>query len=135
LIFIFDNNVLISAALLKNSIPDLAFDKAKHNGIILSSRSTLHELFSTLIKEKFDKYTHIETRLEFLFEFKEISKEISVCHSVIACRDPKDNMYLELALSGNANVIVTGDRDLLTLHPFRSIPIVTPKHFLDSFEI
>jgi uncharacterized protein len=46
------------------------------------------------------------------------------------CRDPKDNKYLELAVSGKAEAIVTGDTDLLVLHPFRDIQIVTPQEFL-----
>ena len=41
-------------------------------------------------------------------------------------------MYLELALFGKADCIITGDPDLLVLHPFENIPIITPKEFLDS---
>jgi predicted nucleic acid-binding protein len=51
---VFDNNVLISAALLKNSIPDLAFKKAKEEGFLLSSTDTIKELSRVLIKEKFN---------------------------------------------------------------------------------
>ena len=47
------------------------------------------------------------------------------------CRDPKDNMILELAVSGRADVIVTGDQDLLVLDPFQGIRIVTPEAFLE----
>jgi predicted nucleic acid-binding protein len=50
-----------------------------------------------------------------------------------ACRDPKDDMYLELALSGKAECIITNDEDLLSLHPFENIPIITPKEYLKSF--
>ena len=46
------------------------------------------------------------------------------------CRDPKDDQILELAVSGNADCIVTGDDDLLTLNPFRGIAIITPADFL-----
>jgi uncharacterized protein len=66
-------------------------------------------------------------------EVKEISKIIDVNQQVSVCRDPKDNMYLELALSGKADVIITGDNDLLILHPFINIPIITPKDFLDLY--
>ncbi len=50
-------------------------------------------------------------------------------------RDPKDNKFLELAVAGNADCIVTGDNDLLELHPFRNIRIITPKEFLTQFNI
>ena len=53
-------------------------------------------------------------------------------HTVTICRDPDDDMYLELALSGKADCIITGDPDLLVLNPFENIPIITPKEFLDS---
>lgn len=46
------------------------------------------------------------------------------------CRDPKDNKILEVAVEGKADVIVTGDKDLLVLHPFRGIPIIGPAEFL-----
>ena len=49
---------------------------------------------------------------------------------IIACRDPRDDKFLEVAVSGRAQVIVSGDEDLLTLHPFERIPIVTPARFL-----
>jgi uncharacterized protein len=48
------------------------------------------------------------------------------------CRDPKDNMFLELALSGNADLIISGDNDLLVLNQFRGIPVITPREFIDN---
>lgn len=56
--------------------------------------------------------------------------EVSVV--VAACRDNRDNKFLELGLSGNATSIISGDSDLLVLHPFRGISIVTPQRFLDQ---
>jgi len=114
-------------------VPNLAFKKAKLELVILSSVETIKELSLTLIKKKFNKYVDIETRLEFLFEFKEISKIIQIAHTVELCRDPKDNMYLELALSGKADLIITGDTNLLILHPFCNIPNITPELFIDNF--
>jgi putative PIN family toxin of toxin-antitoxin system len=52
---------------------------------------------------------------------------------ITECRDPKDNKFLELAVAGNADCIVTGDNDLLVLNPFRNIRIITPKEFIDQF--
>ena len=48
------------------------------------------------------------------------------------CRDPNDDKFLELALSGGADCIVSGDKDLLVLHPFRGVPIVTPRDFVSE---
>jgi predicted nucleic acid-binding protein len=49
---------------------------------------------------------------------------------ITACRDPSDNKFLEVAVAGEADLIVSGDDDLLVLNPFREIPIVTPRAFL-----
>ncbi|WP_459868116.1 putative toxin-antitoxin system toxin component, PIN family [Endothiovibrio diazotrophicus] len=49
------------------------------------------------------------------------------------CRDPKDNKFLELAVAGGASALITGDQDLLALHPFRGIPILAPADFLAQY--
>jgi predicted nucleic acid-binding protein len=55
---------------------------------------------------------------------------VDVTERVAACRDPKDDKFLELAVSGRASCIVSGDKDLLALHPFRGIAILNPAAFL-----
>lgn len=53
---------------------------------------------------------------------------------ITACRDPKDNIVLEVAVAGQADFIVTGDNDLLVLHPFEGISIVGTSQFLKALE-
>ena len=48
------------------------------------------------------------------------------------CCDPKDNKFLELAVAANASCLITGDNDLLVLHPFRNIPILNATDFLNN---
>lgn len=118
--FVIDANVIVSALLFKNSKPRQVFDKALDNGDILLSLPVLFELDRILSLEKFDKYLDKNERMAFLnylvkkAEFKEISETIR------ECRDPKDDKYLELAVSGEAKVIISGDSDLLVLNPFRN---------------
>jgi uncharacterized protein len=57
---------------------------------------------------------------------------VNVAETVTDCRDPRDNKFLELAVSGRATHIVTGDSDLLVLHPFRGIIVVSPSAFVTS---
>jgi predicted nucleic acid-binding protein len=57
---------------------------------------------------------------------------VQIIHVVRTCRDPKNDKFLELAANGSAGAIVTGDNDLLALHPFRGIPVLTPTAFLAS---
>ena len=54
---------------------------------------------------------------------------VTIKERIVACRDPTDDKFLELAVSGYADLIVTGDLDLLVLDPFRGIPIITPVVF------
>ena len=56
----------------------------------------------------------------------------TITDRITGCRDPKDDKFLELAVNGHADLIVTGDRDLLALNPFRGIPIVTPAAFVQG---
>ncbi len=60
------------------------------------------------------------------------SELVEIVDPVSACRDPEDNRVLELAVNGNAKLIVTGDTDLLVLNPFRDVRIVTPADFLKA---
>ncbi|MCF8358101.1 MAG: putative toxin-antitoxin system toxin component, PIN family [Prolixibacteraceae bacterium] len=131
---VIDNNVLISAALLKHSVPFKTFEKAVKTHVLLSSHRVLEEFLNTIFKPKFDRYFKDDlAKKGFVISFISTSTDINVKHHITLCRDPKDNMYLELALSGKAACIVTGDKDLLVLDPFRNIRIITPKEFLDQF--
>ena len=47
-----------------------------------------------------------------------------------ACRDPRDDKFLDVALGGGAKALITGDLDLLALHPFHDLPILSPAQFL-----
>jgi putative PIN family toxin of toxin-antitoxin system len=67
--------------------------------------------------------------MKFLSSFLIRAKKVPVALAISDCRDPKDNKFLELANDGNTGYIITGDKDLLTLHP-SGISIVTPAQFL-----
>ncbi|MBD2777542.1 putative toxin-antitoxin system toxin component, PIN family [Iningainema sp. BLCCT55] len=60
---------------------------------------------------------------------------VEVIEDISICRDPKDNKFLEVALGGSADYLVTGDNDLLVLSPFRGIPIITPVQFKEILEL
>ncbi|HBK97964.1 MAG TPA: putative toxin-antitoxin system toxin component, PIN family [Microcoleaceae bacterium UBA10368] len=131
--FVVDTNVLISALLFNNSVPFRAIELAEKQGIILYSEATLNELEQVLNRKKFNKYLSLEDRQVFLLKFISASELVSITEKIAVCRDEKDHKFLELAVSGNANVIVTGDLDLLVLNPFQSVEIITPDIFIDRF--
>jgi uncharacterized protein len=60
-----------------------------------------------------------------------IAERVSISCSLKVCRVPKDNMIFELAVSGRADSIVTGDQDLLALQSFREIPIIRPAKYVE----
>ena len=125
--------MLISAAISKGSKLRIAYDHALANGLLVRSSETLAEFASRIVKPKFDKYLLPEEKLLAVAHFKSRSIQVDVPLSVKACRDPNDGMFLSLALTVDAACIVTKDLDLLTLHPFRGTPILTPDEFLKEF--
>jgi len=89
------------------------------------------ELAEVLSRAKFDPYLTIDERQNFLRLFDRIAERIEVVRAIRVCRDPRDDKFLELAVEGEADIIITGDNDLLTLDPFQGISILTPARFLD----
>jgi uncharacterized protein len=128
---VFDANVFISALLLPSSMPRQAFDLALRAGKLLISKETLVELHTVLSRPKFERYVSAQQRDEFLTAVLRDAEVIEISQAITACRDPKDDMYLELSVNGAATHLVTGDDDLLILHPFRGIAIVQPKALVD----
>lgn len=122
----------MSSALLAGSVPRQAFDKALDEGTILISASVLLELAEVLSREKLNKYLLKEERMRFLFALLKETELTEVTIAITDCRDVKDNKFLELAVSGAADYIISGDQDLLILNPFRGIAILTPKEFLSD---
>jgi len=122
--------MIVSAALLTESTPRQAFDKALDQGKVLISVPVLLEFAEVLSRKKLDKYLLEEERMRFLVALLREAELVETTETVTDCRDAKDNKFLELALSGNADYVVSGDEDLLVLNPFRGIPILTAREFL-----
>ena len=130
--YVFDTNVIISALLFENSKPAQAFQSALANGEILLSLDLLEELNEVLGRKKFNRYVTNEEREEFLETLIERAVLIEIIEKIQECRDPKDDKVLELALNGEAQYIITGDRDLLVLNPFRNVRVITVEDFLKT---
>ena len=127
---VMDTNVTISAALLPRSTPRRALDQVLERGTLLISLATLAELNDVLCRPRFDSYLREAKRLEFLAALARESEPLEVTAEVSACRDPKDDMFLELALSGASTHLISGDNHLLALHPFRGVAILSPHDFV-----
>jgi putative PIN family toxin of toxin-antitoxin system len=121
---VIDTNVLVSGLLTQNSIPQQVYDYAIARATLLQSQATLSELERVLIRPKFDRYVSLERRLRFIAGLVNRVEYIDVNETLAICRDPKDNSLLELAASGQASHLITGDQDLLVLNPFTSLQAI-----------
>lgn len=130
--YVLDANVVVSALLFKDSVPGRAFEHARRHGTILVSDASLSELRSVLGRAKFDRYLTRTDRDGFLLALMQECELVGIDEVVRACRDPKDDHVLEVAVNGRATTIVTGDEDLLELSPFRGVEIVTPRHLIEA---
>jgi putative PIN family toxin of toxin-antitoxin system len=128
--YVFDVNVIVSALLFSDSVPGQAFFRGSDRGVLVVSPQLITELSDVLSRDKFDRYVAREDRERLLAGLIRDSDMIVPSTQVKACRDPDDDKILELAVSGGASLIVTGDKDLLELHPFRGIQIIKPADFL-----
>ena len=127
---VFDTNTLISHLLMPSGLPAKAVRKGLHEGQLIVSDDTLGELAEVLARAKFDRYISLADRQEFFRVFGRVVEKINIIRRVQACRDPGDDRFLELAINGQASHIITGDQDLLALHPFQSIQIITPLNYI-----
>jgi len=100
-------------------------------GRVLVSFATLAELYEVLSRKRFHRYVDEEDIRLFLVALTREAQWVDEDVEIRACRDAKDDKFLELAVSGQGTHIVTGDSDLLALNPFRSIEILPPHRFLE----
>ncbi len=132
---VLDTSTLVSAALYTGSVPDQALSKALEYFDLCASVETMAELEQVLNRGKFDRYRERDSRFAFVATIRRRSHLFAVELVGLSafdppCRDPKDNKFLALALFAEADAIVSSDEDLLVLHPWRGIPIVSPAEFL-----
>ena len=126
---VLDTNILVSAALKQKSMPGMAALLVERRGGMLKSLATEQQLFEVVVRPYFDSLIDPDTRA-WLRKLMAAAELVTITERVVACRDPTDDKFLEVAVNGHADLIVSGDQDLLTLNPFRDIAIVTPAAFV-----
>ena len=124
-----DTNVFISAALKEKTPPGTAVYLAAASHLLLKSTVTERELFVTLDRPRLAPLIPPDF-VDWLHELMAAAELVEITERIAACRDPKDDKFLELAVNGRADVLITDDRDLLALNPFRGVPIITPADFV-----
>jgi len=130
---VIDTGVLISGLIRPGGTTGNVL-KALRDGLftILYSNETILETVEVLGRDKFRLKYHVQpddiTALVNLIRLR--GEAVYVNQKVAECRDPKDDKFLEAVLAGKADCLVSGDQDLLSMDPFRDIPILSPSEFL-----
>jgi len=126
---VIDTNCIVSRLLVPQSVAAHAVRKAIDTAEVLMSDATLGELADVLSRGKFDRYISIEDRQQFFRRLARVVEVVPITHTVRVCRDPKDDKFLEVAVNGAADLIITGDEDLLVLNPYRDVRITKPAQY------
>jgi len=126
-----DTNIFVSAALKQGSLPGIALHQAAQHYILLKSATTEAQLFEVIARPYLAPLIRPETR-SWITQLMASAEPVTIVERVTACRDPTDDKFLELAINGHADLILTGDKDLLVLNPFRGILIVAPATFAQA---
>jgi uncharacterized protein len=128
-----DTNILVSGVIKPQGTIGAVIQRLRRRAYtLLLSRATLDEVVAVLHRPKLRiKYQLSDRILRATLRMIVLRSElVEPDVEITACRDPKDNQFLEVAVSGKADVIVSGDGDLRILTPYEGIPIIAPNQFL-----
>lgn len=126
-----DTNVFVSAVIKENSSPFIVLRWVDRHDGLLKSVATEQEVLRVLQRPRISALVVPSFRADAV-QLLAQAELITIAERIAVCRDPKDDKFLELAVNGKADLIVSGDADLLVLNPFRGIPIVPPAVFVRS---
>ena len=130
---VLDTGILISGLISpRGTIADVLHALRDGKFTAIYSTAMIVEMIDVFGRPKIQTKYHIKPDdITALVNFIRLRGELVIPNqTVTACRDPKDNKFLEAALAGEADAIVTGDNDLLVLNPFEGVNILRPAEFL-----
>ncbi len=132
---VIDTNVLLSAALSPKGAPAKLLDWLLVEGCLVFSTATFSELETRLWKPKFDRYITIERRQNLLREFNASALWIDISDAIAEqtfSRDPDDDVFIHTAMAAEVSRLISGDDDLLSLHPLGTLQILSPRAALNE---
>lgn len=134
---VIDTNILVRALIKPTGTVGPVLQRLRQGDYtLLYGMPLLEELVDVLNRPRLrDKYRLTEVDIRTVASLILLrGEEVKPIEPVTACRDPKDDKFLAVAVAGQADALVSGDEDLLVLHPFRGIPIVSPAEFLELLD-
>lgn len=132
---ILDTNVLISGLLFPRDATRQTIIAAFADYRVVFSEETWDELSAVIQRSEFEKRLPLHERLQALEAIAVRSEVYAVTAQATDCRDAKDNKFLDLARETQAQYIVTGDQDLLVLHPWYGVNVIAPTAFLAMIRV
>jgi uncharacterized protein len=129
-LIVVDASTIVGAALKPGSVPWRALMQALARDRLAMSQPVADEIRSVLERPKFALVLTPSERTNIAALLFADASWFHPSVSVTDCRDPKDNIYLELALAAEAATIVSSDNDLLSLDPWRGVRILRPAGYL-----
>ena len=111
-------------------MPERALLRAEETDVFALSAEVDTEIAGVLERPRFAAAISAARRVRILDVLRGEAVWFSPSERVTDCRDAKDNKYLELAVAAGAWAIVSGDVDLLVLHPWRGVRILRPAEYL-----
>jgi putative PIN family toxin of toxin-antitoxin system len=133
---VIDTNILVRALIMPHgSMGPILLRLCRGDYTLLYGQSMLEELIDVLNRPRIKKYGITDDDIQTVVCLILLRGEaVTLEKSIITCRNPKDDKFLEAAVTGKADVIVNGDQDLLVLNPFVGIPIIQPSEFLKMLD-
>lgn len=132
---VLDTNVLVSGMIRPTGVPGQVLNCVRNRRLIpIFSEATLAEFVAVIRRPRLTRRYHltaedVQTVTGLLLRRCEM---VTPTAEPAICRDPKDDRFLAVALASGADAIVSGDEDLLALHPFQGIQIITPREALEE---
>jgi uncharacterized protein len=128
-----DTNIIVSSTIRPQGTVGSVLQRLRRRDFtLLLSRATLDEIVQVTHRPRLRLKYHltdniVRSTLRLLVLRSEL---VEPDVQISTCRDPHDDKFLKVAVSGKADVIVSGDNDLLTMTPYAGIPILSPAQFL-----
>ena len=130
-----DTNVLLSAALSPSGTPATLLDRLLQVGKLVYSATTFAELEGRIWLPKFDRYLPMDSRRRLLREVNACAFWVEVPSTIAErkfSRDVMDDAFIHAAIRAGASRLITGDNDLLCLHPLGDLHILSPRDALEE---
>jgi len=129
---VFDTNVLMSAIFFSGTPSNILKHWRKGDFTAVISNPIIDE-YTRVAEEIGEKFPQID--ISEILELFILNSEIVDTGDlkITACEDPDDNKFIECAIAGRCEIIVSGDKHLLKLATYQGIEILTPRKFIDNY--